>query len=167
MGNVTLTATGSPGYFQGITGFSALNLVNPAAGTSAQYVRGSIANYTNFSVTGWFNCQSLAASESNIFGMGFSSGQYFTIKATISAFTVEFRNLSNVLITIGSTTSISTNTWYNFTVIFQSAGTCYAYLNNVLIGSVAGATLTNPTTTFAISAYTNYTLSGAFKWLYR
>ena len=156
--NISATVTGTASYVNGIVGVNALNLVNTAGGAPTNYIRGAISNYPNFSVSGWFNFQSLPSSgTSSIFGMGHWGGTYFDVYyAAGSGLIIGFYNTSNVFTVIGQSASISANTWYNFTVIFQSAGTCTAYLNNASIGSVAGTALLNATTTFAIGTHTNY-----------
>ena len=156
--NISATVTGMASYVNGIVGANALNLVNTAGGAPTNYIRGAISNYPNFSVSGWFNFQSLPSSgTSSIFGMGHWGGTYFDVYyAAGSGLIIGFYNTSNVFTVIGQSASISANTWYNFTVIFQSAGTCTAYLNNASIGSVAGTALLNATTTFAIGTHTNY-----------
>ena len=156
--NISATVTGTASYVNGIVGANALNLVNTAGGAPTNYIRGAISNYPNFSVSGWFNFQSLPSSgTSSIFGMGHWGGTYFDVYyAAGSGLIIGFYNTSNVFTVIGQSASISANTWYNFTVIFQSAGTCTAYLNNASIGSVAGTALLNATTTFAIGTHTHY-----------
>jgi hypothetical protein len=61
-----------------------------------------------------------------------------------------FLNSSNAAVTVGTQASITTGTWYNFAIIYNQTGTCYFYLNNVLVGSVAGAALLNTMTRYSI-----------------
>ena len=74
----TLTVVGTPTSVPGIVGTNAIRLANTAGGTSVQYLRGNIANYTNFTVSGWFNLQTLPGSTvgSIIFGMGISNENF-------------------------------------------------------------------------------------------
>jgi hypothetical protein len=64
----------------------------------------------------------------------------------------QFLNSSNATVTVGTQASVNTGIWYNFVIIYNQTGTCYFYLNNVLVGSVAGAALLNTMTTYTIGS---------------
>jgi len=153
----TLTVTGTITSVPGIVGTNAIRLANTAAGIPVNYLRGNVANYTNFTVSGWFNLQTLPSSSflSIIFGMGTSGGTFFDIRYLGgTGLVVNYYNTSNTAITI-ATAPVSANIWYNFTVIFQSGSTSYVYLNNVLIGTATTTALLYATTTFALGTYAN------------
>ena len=59
IGGTTLTVTGSPTLVTGIVGSKAVNLANTAGGTATNYIRGTWSGATNFTVSFWFNLQSL------------------------------------------------------------------------------------------------------------
>lgn len=176
IGTVTPTVTGSPAYVAGPTkgsGSYAINLVNAVtlSATASQYIQGSYSPGTNYTVSGWFNMQSVPASTSQsiIFGMGANTGVTFQIcyvnSVSNPGFYVQFLNSSPTWITVGYGGNISTNTWYHFVVTMQQSGTCSAYLNGNLIGTVAGSTFNTTITTYSIGTNTpgvtaNFPFSG-------
>lgn len=135
MGGLAATATGSPAYVSvNRPGYSAqaINLANTAGGAASKYVRGSWAGATNFTVSGWFNPQTV-------------NGTFQVVYSSHSTGTEVFINSSNQIVgqfvtgsgyvTINTTFIATINTWYYFTLIHQTNGTCSFYLNNTLIGT--------------------------------
>jgi len=159
MGNSTVTATGSPGFVAGQVGSNALDLsTNTAGGTAGKYLSGTWAGTSNFTVSGWFNAQAIPASS---VGMIFSAGTGAT-----TAFQAHIT--SGGIFTIYSsaayaTSTITTNTWYFFQVVYQSSGTCYVYLNGTQVTTFSGTALSPIPTIFNIGVYTHTAAVGAFK----
>jgi hypothetical protein len=158
MGLSVVTTPGTvPGYvtlnYPGYTA-QAVNLANTAGGTATRYITGTWAGATNFTVSGWFNPQSL-------------TGVYQVIFSTYSNYCAILINPSNQLIAIvpsggglnyvnvGVSSTLVINTWYYFSLSFQTNGTCSFYLNNTLLGSITNtqgvASLT--TSVFELSGY--------------
>lgn len=128
MGNSAITVTGSAPLVAGKVGTSAINLANTAGGTATNYVRGSWTGAANFTVSFWFNAQSLA-SYTNLFS---TYNANVTLYILPSPFYIAlYVGTTN----IASTTSILTNRWYNVTAIYQNGGTCSLYLNGSLVAS--------------------------------
>jgi len=153
MGN-TITATGSPGFVQGIVGSQAVSLANTMGSTAIKYIRGPWTGSNNFMLSGWFNAQTV------------TPGQYGIIFSALgAAITFYIGNTGQLTFFIGSspTSAISTSfsitpsTWYSFTIIYQLGGTSSLYVNGVLIGSVTntGATTYTLTGLFCLGTYDN------------
>lgn len=152
-GASTVTPYGTPSYVgANRAGYSgqAINLANTAGSTATQYVRGTWSGATNFTVSLWFNSQTLNGTDQVIFAA--YSGQF-----------VLFINPSNTLLynmgatTVGTSSTLSTNTWYYLTAIFQLNGTCSLYLNNSLIGTATNSVSLGSTSAFGIGTYDNAT----------
>ena len=160
MGLSVVTTPGTvPGYvtlnYPGYTA-QAVNLLNTAGGTATRYITGTWTGSPsgNFTVSGWFNPQSL-------------TGVYQVIFSTYSNYCAILINPSNQLIAIvpsggglnyvnvGVSSTLVINTWYYFSLSFQTNGTCSFYLNNTLLGSITNtqgvASLT--TSVFELSGY--------------
>jgi hypothetical protein len=142
MGAVTVTATGPLGYVTGVVGTQALYLNNTSPGNYAsQFLRFPINLTTtpNFSISLWFNAQSLPTIyQTVIFEMGTSSAE--VVNLTISTGGIVQLQWQTSTASWGSATvlnSVSLNTWYNFSMIYTYNGTCYLYLNNVMVSSFA------------------------------
>lgn len=144
-GNSNVTTLVTPVYVPGIIGNNAINIANTTTGTIAlatQYVRGTWANnlsLTSYTISFWFNQQS-------------NSGQQYVFSAFNSVLSVQINNNGHLNATIPIAASefytpfnipvfqtIMLNAWYNITLIYQSTGLCYLYLNNTLYGTVTGA----------------------------
>jgi hypothetical protein len=119
-----------------------------------------MSNTTAFTISGWLNLQSIpgSGSISAITVLG-SAGNYvavsyfnnYTMNSIVyNGLMFFFYNASSVPVVVGNFPNVSTNTWYNFTYIFSATGTCYAYINGTLVGSVAGQTLLGSLTTYSI-----------------
>ena len=165
--NITVNVTGAASYVSGIVGSSALNLMNTAGNVATNYIRGSLPSMSNMSITGWFNLQSLPSSGqgSSIVVIGSNAQSFIYLQylngrslnsTTYTGFVVYYLTSSNAAVVIGYQPTISTNTWYNFTLIFQTSGTCSIYLNNALLGSVAGQSLLNTISLVSLGANTHY-----------
>ena len=124
----TLTVVGSPITSPGIVGTKALSLSNIARPYASQYIRGTFVAAANFTVSLWFNTQSSGVQQNIIFTHGGLTGIYINT----SNYLVFYAGGGNLVF---SPTTISLNIWYNVTCIFQSSGTGYMYINNILIGS--------------------------------
>lgn len=154
--------TGSLSYVPGVVGLNAVNLVNPAGGTAANYIRGVWTGSSNFTVSGWFNVQSFPASlESEIIGLGTSGGPVFQL-VCLPAGTIYLSFLTTVWNGITSPV-ITLNTWYQFQITMASSGsgTVSFYLNNTLIGTGNGGTLNSAPMTLSLGAYP-HSSAGAF-----
>ena len=157
-GNVTLTTTGSVSYVTGIVGTNAINISNTAGGTATNYLSGSITPGNNFSVSLWFNFQSLPATNStasNIITFGTSSQWVFQIMylnlSGYTGFYVQYYDgISSTASILGGYTSVNTNTWYNITCTFQVTGRNIVYINNTLVANVASNGISAAITTMRI-----------------
>ena len=165
MGNSTTTATGTMTPVVGQVGSNAVNLANTAGGTPNNFIRGTIPAMSSLTVSGWVNFQTIPASGNSpntVFSIGTGSQTFlFLYYINGTGLQFQFLNSSSATITVGTQASISTGTWYNFTIIFNQTGTCHFYLNSTLIGSVAGEALLNTMTTYGIGSYTHASF-GAF-----
>lgn len=149
MGATTLTPYGSPGYVTvSKPGYSeqAIVLANTAGGTATQYVRG---NWTgspsgNFTVSFWFNAQSFGGYQ-HLFSSYSASADLILENASLYAVVPNGGGGSRSIIAFSGTLSV--NTWYFVTLIFQTGGTCSYYLNNSLIGSLTNTSGTGTLTT--------------------
>jgi hypothetical protein len=158
IGGTTLTVSPSvPALVPGIVGKTAVNLVNTPAGTATQYIRGSWTNgaLTSFTVSLWFNLQSTTNDYSYIFS-AFNAALSIVISSNVLSATIPIAASPYYTgVTIPTYQVIALNTWYNVTLIWQAAGSCYLYLNNVLYGSATGAGIFGGTTSnlFALSGF--------------
>jgi hypothetical protein len=131
LGNSAPVATGSVSYVTGYVGPQAINIVNTAGGTASQYVQMSIPNMNAFTVSFWFTIQSYQTSSAQ---MLFSSGSGgWKIYIDPVTFVIGY-NLP--LQAIKTTVSVSLNTWYHITAIYQLNSTCSIYVNKILSGSI-------------------------------
>ena len=134
----TVTAFGSPAYTTsvraGATGAQAINLVNTAGGTVTQYLTGTWAGSSNFTVSFWFNSQTLNSTYQHIF-LAYNAGIRITIADNNQLYMVVPNGGGFSEINLGFSSTLTTNTWYYATLIFQTNGLCSYYLNNTLIGS--------------------------------
>jgi hypothetical protein len=116
-------------------------------------------------VSGWVNFQTVSTSgavPNTVFSIGTNSQTFlFLYYVNGTGLQFQFLNSSSATVTVGTQASINTGTWYNFVIIYNQTGTCYFYLNNVLVGSVAGAALLNTMTTYSIGSYC-HAVYGAF-----
>ena len=160
VGTSAPTATGSVTYTTGIVGTYAAVISNTAAGTASNYIRGTMSNTTAFTISGWINLQSIPGSGliSAITVLG-GAGNYVAV-SYFNNYTMNsilynglmffFYNTGSVPVVVGNFSNVSINTWYSFTYIFSATGTCSAYVNGTLVGSVAGQTLLGSLTTYSI-----------------
>ena len=143
---------GAPPYRTGVVGSFAVNLNNTAAGgTPVYYLRLPMTGFSNaITISGWFNLQSYSSSPQVICS---TAATYIVVYINQTLNTIGF----NINGGPGVTTSfaVALNTWYSFTAIAQGNGTCYLYINNVLIGAYAMATALASMTTFSIGSYDN------------
>ena len=147
----TLTSNGSISYYtSGL--YSALNLVNTAGATSGtiNLVRENITlypTYTSFTVSCWFNAQSLPQSglnNSTVFSFGTSIQTLLmaSIQNNTNTFTMSGYGSGNVAFSYGSL-AVTTNTWYHVVATFSSSGTCTLYANGVSNGTSTGVGILN------------------------
>jgi len=160
MGIANGTVTGSVSYVTGVVGSQAVNIVNSAGGSATNYIRGTISNMTAFTISGWINLQSIPGSGSitAITVLG-GAGNYVAV-SYFNNYTMNsilynglmffFYNTGSVPVVVGNFPNVSINTWYSFTYIFSATGTCSAYVNGTLAGSVTGQTLLGSLTTYGI-----------------
>jgi hypothetical protein len=154
MGNSVVTATGSPAYVTGKVGTNAVNLANTAGGTATQYLRGAWTGFNSFTVSFWFNAQTLSG-YANLF---------ITANATVSVFINAGNNV--LMLYVGGTSIngpvISTNTWYNVTAVYQNGGTSSLYVNNAFYASGIGSWNAANITVYGIGAQEIFTAQAAF-----
>ena len=159
MGLSVVTTPGTvPGYvtinYPGYTA-QAVNLANTAGGTATRYIRGTWAGASNFTVSGWVNPQTLNSTYQGIFSaytgkIAISISDINTLYATIpNGGGTNFTSLGFYTLTL------SVNTWYYFTLIFQTNGLCSFYVNNNLIASATniGGVGSFTTTQFSLGTY--------------
>ena len=135
MGLSTVTATGSPGYvtlnYPGYTA-QAVNLLNTAGSTATRYIRGTWAGATNFTVSGWVNPQTVNGTQQIIYS-AYQNQLLLLINTSNQLQALTPSGGAGSGINIGSTSfAISINTWYYFTITFQTGGTCSFYINNMI-----------------------------------
>ena len=160
VGSSAPAVTGSVTYTTGVVGTYAAVISNTAAGTASNYIRGTMSNTTAFTISGWINLQSIPGSGliSAITVLG-GAGNYVAV-SYFNNYTMNsilynglmffFYNTGSVPVVVGNFSNVSINTWYSFTYIFSATGTCSAYVNGTLVGSVAGQTLLGSLTTYSI-----------------
>jgi hypothetical protein len=134
-GSIVPTVTGTMYYVPGKVGNYALNLVNPPAGTAANYLRGSWTAPANCSITMWICPQALTGSQQEIFSTYGNAIQLFI--NTTSQLYAYFATTTGAGANVTSSITLSVNTWYHVALIFQSGGACSYYLNGVLQGTGA------------------------------
>lgn len=138
MGSSTVTTPGTvPGYvtlnYPGYTA-QAVNLLNTAGSTATRYIRGTWSGATNFTVSLWFNAQTVNGTLQPIFEAYFSGLGIFI--GTNNFIYFQFPNGGaggNTQLLTSFTVSV--NTWYYVTGMFQTNGLCSFYVNNTLIAS--------------------------------
>jgi hypothetical protein len=160
LGYSAVSARGTMNFVPGVVGSTALNLVNPAGGTAVNYIIGSWAGSANFTMSFWFNTQTMGANQ-------LICGSYNTLTSV-------FINSSNNQLTLYLPTSpsvnvlaitgptITSNTWYQVTVIFQTGGVCSFYVNNTLYGTYTHSGSLPICTQFCLGTYGNNSLTYAF-----
>lgn len=157
LGNSSPTATGSITYTTGYVGPNAAVITNTAGTTPSNFIRGTIPAMSALTVSGWVNFQTVSTSgtvPNTVFSIGTNAQTFlFLYYVNGTGLQFQFLNSSSATVTVGTQTSISTGTWYNFVMIYSQTGTCFFYLNNILVGSVAGAALLNTMTTYSIGSY--------------
>lgn len=147
-GRAPLTVTGSITYETGIVGLNAVRISNPGSpSVASNYIRGTMPNVTNFTISGWFKLSSYnTVTPQMIFSCG-GTGYDIFIENGTNYFAANHQPLNARL---GTTTfAIALNTWYSFSYTFMSGGTSSILLNGTLVGSA-----TSPSTSLsAISAF--------------
>ena len=159
-GRSAVTYTGPPTQAPSyVTGTGAVRLTNAPGGVSSQYIQGTWGNVglTSFTISFWFNIQSYGANASYIFS-AYNGALAIVAAQTNNNLVVNIPITASpyyATFTIPSPIVPVVNTWYNITIIYQSSGTCYLYLNNALYGTIAGAGLFGGTQTnkFGISGF--------------
>ena len=165
VGTSAPTATGSVTYTTGIVGTYAAVISNTAAGTANNLIRSNdtVPTLTNFTISGWINVQSIpgAGSISAIVTLGNSSSTFVVVSyynnVTINSIVynglvLSFLNSGATHVVVGNFPNVTLNTWYSFTFVVSTTGTCYAYVNNVLLGSAAGAAFYSNITRYTIGS---------------
>ena len=151
MGNSAVTPSGSIAYVTGKVGTNAVNLVNTAGSGASNYLRGAWTGSNAFTVSGWFNAQTIAGGQDTIVS-AYNGGfvLYINASSQIQLYVPTSTSGINIL---GSPPTITTNTWYSFTCIYQLGGVCSFYLNNVLLGTVTSTANVYTTTLFSLGTY--------------
>ena len=165
-GNSVVTVPlGSISYVTGVIGTNALSITNTAGNNPTNYVQGTLPTIANgnLTVTGWVNFQSLptGANRSVVFTVGrvgasTSNAFYLEYVGGVGLQFVYYRSSDSAAIPVAVYNTVSINTWYNFICIWQNAGICSFYINNILVGTTAGAVpITSTITGFTLGTYTN------------
>ena len=158
MGLSVVTTPGTvPGYvtlnYPGYTA-QAVNLANTAGGTATRYIRGTWTGSPNFTVSLWFNAQTLGANQ--VIYDSYNLYASIRINTSNSLFAIFPTGGGTNYAVIGSM-PVVINTWYYVTYIFQTNGLCSLYVNNTLAGSTTNTqglgSLT--TTQFSLGSFTN------------
>ena len=150
-GNSIITATGSPGYVSGIVGSNAISLVNQAGLNAAQYIRGTWIPSNNFTISFWFNPQTVSGAVQVIWSAGNSNLQIF-----IADTSNKLQWFSSAYgINIATTYSLTVNTWYYVVAMYQSNGICSLYVNNVFIGQSTSTSVVSSGTIFGLGTLDN------------
>jgi hypothetical protein len=145
-GNATVTISGTVAYVAGQAGLNAIYLNNSAGNTALQYVRGTWTAPTNFTVSFWFNPQTISGAVQVLFSVGTTasviainaSNQLYFTSAGGNSFSSAFATLT-------------ANTWYYLTAIYQASSTCTLYLNgSVVMTGTAGASYGTSTGYFGL-----------------
>jgi len=154
MGGSTVTPTGSPGYVPGVVGSQAIKLANTAGGTAVQYVRGTWTGASNFTISFWFNTQSLGQTQVLCGAYATAFVIYINASNTIG---INIPSGGTVVAAVTTSYAITSNTWYYVTVIFQTNATCSLYVNNSLVGTYmnSGGVGIYSTAAFGIGTYDN------------
>jgi len=132
MGNSTITVYGAPSFVTGVRGSNAINLVNNPGYAASQYIRGSWAGSSSFTVSFCFNMQSYGGTQTNIFSCNSNTLLIIIYGNSLAVYAV---NNSSYGIQLSTSSQPSTNTWYYVTYIHQNNGLCSLYVNNSLVGS--------------------------------
>jgi hypothetical protein len=156
-GHSQLTVIGTPTLTTGIVGTNAIRLTNTAGESVSQAIRGTWNAVQNFTVSFWFSMQTVNSSLYQLVFSAFSG--FLTVQITPTSNYIAGlvpTNGTYVGFTIPSYTAAVANTWYNVTIIYQTNGTCYMYLNNALYGTanVTGIQ-TSGTNVFQLGSYDN------------
>jgi hypothetical protein len=151
-----IITVGNPTYVSGVVGSSALSLANTAGGTATQYVRAPWSGAPNFTVSFWFNPQTLNGVQQQVFAA--YAGNFVIY---ISALNQVCIYVYNGTTSVGSTyaPTLSTNTWYFITAIFQSSGLSSFYVNNTLVGTFTSGLGSFTTTQFGLGCNDNSTVN--------
>ena len=131
MGNISPTPHGTMSYTAGKSSQYALNLANTPASAASKYVRGTWSGSSSFTMSFWFNAQSLGAQQILV---GAYNGQFqlLLLGNNQLAFYVPIGGGNTI---ISYTPGITINTWYHWTVSFKQSGLCSMYLNGTLVGT--------------------------------
>jgi len=156
MTGTTVSVTGTITYITpGIVGTQAANISNPTpGGTPNNFIRGSWTGSANFAASFWFNLQSLGAIQTLFSAYGTSLYLYVSA-ANVLLYNFPSGGGTNYATIAGP--ALSSNTWYNVCITFQTGGICALYLNNALIGSYTNVSGVGSRTTtfFALGTYDN------------
>jgi hypothetical protein len=163
IGNSTITTSGSGSvaYVTGIVGSTAINLANTSGSNASICLRGTlaVASLPNFTITGWFNLQSYGGwptiiainNEALVLYIDNGSHKLYATIPTGGGTSGQFAG--------GSGSAVSLNTWYFFSVVFQTNGLCSVYLNNTLTGSYtnSGGFGTSTGNSYSVGSYVSNT----------
>jgi len=157
-----ITVTGSIVSAPGVVGQNAVNLANTAGSTALNYITGTWSGAPNFTVSFWCNTSSLGASQL-VFGSYNTFLDVFINTSNQLTLYLPTGATTNVLAITGPT--ISSNTWYQVTVIFQSGGVCSLYVNGTLYGPYTHSGVLPTCTQFCLGTYGNNNFTNAFRGL--
>jgi hypothetical protein len=132
----TITSTGTITYVTGVTpGQKAVRLYNTAGGTPTNYLRGTWSAPANFTVSFWFNPQTVNGTQQEIFSAVGSAIQVYITPSSNTIFYQFPSGGAGAVIGVQTTYAAMVHTWYYVTITFQTNGTCALYVNNNLAAS--------------------------------
>jgi hypothetical protein len=159
MGNTVTVSPSAPTFSSTITpssGFAfSMRLTNTVGSSATQYVNFNWTGATNFTISGWFNPQSLPGAYQIIYS-AYNSYVAVGIDPTNKFFAIMPSGGGSNYVNLGvSSTALTLNTWYYFTYIFQANGLCSIYLNNTLLGTLVNTQGTGSITPtkFSVGCY--------------
>ena len=141
------TVTGSLSYVPGVVGLNAVNLVNTAGAAATNYIRGTPPSGQTYTLSGWYNFQSLPTSGFSVvvfLGSGSTNelGIYFQFGVGL-----RFSYGNSIVYT---QSSVPLNTWIHCHFMNQLNGTSILHINGVQVASVAITTLNNTPTILSL-----------------
>jgi hypothetical protein len=151
--NSIVTTTGSPTYVSGIVGSNAIRLINTPGSTASQYIRGTWVPSNNFTISFWFNPQTVSGVLQTIWSAANSNLQIFIADTSnkLQWFSSQYG------INIATTYSVTANIWYYVVAIYRPNGVCSLYVNNEFIGQNISTSIVSSGTAFGLGTLDNGT----------
>jgi hypothetical protein len=162
-GNSTVTVYGNSIFIDGPAKPLALNLVNIAGETPANYLQGTCVYSSQFTADVRFNLHSTpnSTAPSTIFSIGTPTQTFLMLNycnnttlfgvSSFNGLVAWGYDASNTPFVIG-TTNISTGEWYQFRLVYNLSGMITVYLNGVPFGFMNGVGLLNTPTMYSFGS---------------